>query len=107
MFGYNGKIYITKDGRVFEIRKRANSAANDWSELYSKFFGSGNPNSTSAANSAGASVSKSDVWTTYQEAADAGYSNIMTRTEWARRKSSSGYSTYADYLAGMYAKYMG
>lgn len=29
-------------------------------------------------------------WSSYSEAADAGFSNIMTRTEWGRRNSSSG-----------------
>ena len=31
-------------------------------------------------------------WSSYSEAADAGFSNIMTRTEWGRRNSSSGSS---------------
>lgn len=46
-------------------------------------------------------------WKSYEDAAAAGFSNIMTRTEWARRKSSTGRSTYQEYLDKMYAKYVG
>ena len=102
MFGYQGKIYIKKDGNIYEIRGRGGKITDDWSELYAKFFGDDDRTSASGATKAGASAS----WKSYEEAAADGYSNIMTRTEWARRKSSTGYSTYEDYLAGMYEKYM-
>lgn len=51
-------------------------------------------------------------WTSYQDAADAGYSNIATATEWVRRKNTPGsemskYETYQDYLNAMYDKYVG
>lgn len=48
-------------------------------------------------------------WTSYQDAADAGYSNIRTRSEFARGNNSDKqkYGTYQAYLDGMYEKYMG
>lgn len=46
-------------------------------------------------------------WKSYEDAAAAGFSNIMTRSEWARRKASTGCSTYQEYLDKMYAKYVG
>ncbi len=47
-----------------------------------------------------------NAWTNYEEAAKAGYSNIMTPLEWARRKGASG-GTYEEYLKEMYFKYHG
>ena len=47
------------------------------------------------------------AWSSYEDAAADGFSNIMTRTEWARRKSSTGCDTYQEYLDKMYAKYVG
>ena len=48
-------------------------------------------------------------WTSYQDAADAGYANIRTRTEFGRGNNSdkTNYGTYQAYLDGMYEKYMG
>lgn len=47
-------------------------------------------------------------WTSYQDAADAGYSNIRTRTEFARGgDDKTKYGTYQAYLDAMYQKYMG
>ena len=48
-------------------------------------------------------------WTSYQDAADAGYANIRTRTEFGRGNNSdkTKYGTYQAYLDGMYEKYMG
>ena len=42
MFGYRNKIYIKKDGKVYEIQKRQTNwggTNNDWNELYKSFFG--------------------------------------------------------------------
>lgn len=49
------------------------------------------------------------AWTSYQDAAAAGYANIYTQSEWARRKNSPGneaskYTSYQDYLAAKYAE---
>ena len=47
-------------------------------------------------------------WTSYQDAADAGYSNIRTRTEFARGgDDKTKYGTYQAYLDAMYQKYRG
>lgn len=47
-------------------------------------------------------------WTSYQDAADAGYSNIRTRHEFARGGDDKAkYGTYQAYLDAMYQKYMG
>ena len=47
-------------------------------------------------------------WTSYQDAADAGYANIRTRTEFARGGGDkTKYGTYQAYLDAMYQKYMG
>ena len=48
-------------------------------------------------------------WTSYQDAADAGYSNIRTRSEFARgdNPDKQKYKTYQAYLDAMYEKYMG
>lgn len=49
-------------------------------------------------------------WRSYQDAADAGFSNIATQTEWARRASSMKPKygdTYQDYLNAMYKQYVG
>lgn len=47
-------------------------------------------------------------WTSYQDAADAGYANIRTRTEFARGgDDKTKYGTYQAYLDAMYQKYMG
>lgn len=47
-------------------------------------------------------------WTSYQDAADAGYANIRTRTEFARGgDDKTKYGTYQVYLDAMYQKYMG
>ena len=62
--------------------------------------------------SGGTSDGQSKRWSSYQDAADAGYSNIATATEWVRRKNTPGsemskYATYQDYLDAMYDKYVG
>lgn len=64
------------------------------------------------SESGGASGGQSKRWSSYQDAADAGYSNIATATEWVRRKNTPGsemskYETYQDYLNAMYDKYVG
>ena len=49
------------------------------------------------------------AWNSYQDAADAGYSNIRTRSEFARGNNSdkATYGTYDAYLDAMYQKYVG
>ena len=48
------------------------------------------------------------VWKSYQDAADAGYSNIRTRNEFFRGNNpdKQKYGTYEAYLDGMYKKYV-
>lgn len=47
-------------------------------------------------------------WTSYQDAANAGYANIRTQSEFARGGSDKNkYGTYQAYLDAMYDKYMG
>ena len=48
-------------------------------------------------------------WDSYQDAADAGYSNIRTRSEFARGNNpdKQTYGTYDAYLDAMYQKYVG
>lgn len=49
---------------------------------------------------------QNSVWTTYQDAVDAGYSNIRTAHEFARGGSDKEkYGTYAKYLEAMYRYY--
>ena|GEM_PF-5214884 len=50
----------------------------------------------------------STVWKTYQDAANAGYANIRTKSEFARgnNKDKQKYGTYEAYLEGMYKKYI-
>ena len=48
------------------------------------------------------------VWKSYQDAANAGYSNIRTKSEFARGGSDKEkYGTYDKYLEAMYNKYVG
>ena len=65
-----------------------------------------NVNDGSGGTDAGATKTR---WTSYQDAADAGYSNIRTRSEFGRGNNSDKqkYGTYQAYLDGMYEKYMG
>ena len=58
------------------------------------------------SSSSSSSSPSSGKWKSYSDASKAGYSNIMTKSEWARRKASTGCSTYQEYLDKMYAKYM-
>ena len=51
-------------------------------------------------------MDKKKHWDNYNEAAEAGYSNIATQREWARA-GKMGYASYKDYLDAMYGKYMG
>lgn len=65
-----------------------------------------------AAALAGAATTPITVgggWDSYQDAADAGYSNIRTRTEFARGNNTDKqtYGTYDAYLDAMYQKYVG
>ena len=38
IFGYQGRLFVKKEGRVFEIRGRGNKVTNDWSKLTDLFF---------------------------------------------------------------------
>lgn len=38
IFGYQGRLFVKKEGRVFEIRGRGNTTTNDWSKLTDLFF---------------------------------------------------------------------
>lgn len=60
-------------------------------------------------NSGGGTGATKTRWTSYQDAADAGYSNIRTRSEFGRGNNpdKQKYGTYQAYLDGMYEKYMG
>ena len=60
---------------------------------------------TSSSNTS-SSTSKSNTgkWSNYKDAVAAGFSNIMTKDEFARSKSE--YNTYQDYLDAMYDKYV-
>lgn len=53
-------------------------------------------------------LSNSGVWKSYQDACDAGYSNIRTPHEFSRNNNSDKqkYGTYEAYLEGMYKKYV-
>jgi len=42
LFGSGDRIFIKKDGRVFEVRGRGNTTTNDWAELTDRFFNAGN-----------------------------------------------------------------
>lgn len=58
--------------------------------------------------STGGTGGSSGVWKTYQDAANAGFSNIRTAHEFARGGSDKEkYGTYAKYLEAMYNKYVG
>lgn len=46
-------------------------------------------------------------WTTYQDAADAGYSNILGASASEKSRASQQYGSYQNYLDAMYYKYMG
>lgn len=60
-----------------------------------------------ALNSNGAVESSgNNKWSSYQDAAASGYSNIMTQQEWKRRANSK-YENYQEYLDDMYSKYIG
>ena len=57
-------------------------------------------------------LNKVNAWKSYEDAAEAGYSNVMTRNEFLRRKAAGSedlkdYETYEDYLAAMQDKYLG
>ena len=78
--------------------------------MYNQYQGSPRPNSSPSGN--GGSNGGGGDWSSYQDAAADGYSNIMTESEFARAKSSGGgradgYDTYQDYLDAMYKKYQG
>lgn len=83
----------------------ANVSSSTSSSVSSSSSGATSGATASKNNSSASSNTKPAKWTSYKQAADAGYSNIMTQTEWARRKS--GCSTYQEYLDKMYAKYVG
>lgn len=53
-------------------------------------------------------ITNSGVWKSYQDAANAGYSNIRTPHEFARNDNADKqkYGTYEAYLEGMYKKYV-
>ena len=60
----------------------------------------------------GVTEESSDTWKSYEDAAAAGYANVMTRNEFLRRKAAGSesvkdYETYEDYLAAMKDKYLG
>lgn len=38
IFGYQGRLFVKKEGRVFEIRGRGNTTTDDWSKLTDLFF---------------------------------------------------------------------
>ena len=57
-------------------------------------------------------LNKLGAWKSYEDAAADGYSNVMTRNEFLRRKAAGSesvkdYETYEDYLAAMKDKYLG
>ena len=107
MFGYQEKLYIKQNGKIYNVTERDNSYGDHYDALYNIFFGSGDTTSVQSANNSGSAVkSGTGVWKSYSDASAAGYSNIMTQSEWARRKASTGCSTYQEYLDKMYAKYM-
>lgn len=68
-------------------------------------------NSSSSTNQGTATVSeeKHSPWKSYQDAANAGFSNIRTRNEFGRAGNSDKekYGTYQAYLDAMYRKYVG
>ena len=113
VFGYQEKLYIKQNGKIYNVTERDNSYGDHYDALYNIFFGSGDPTSVQSANNAGSSAKtsggssgSSGKWKSYSDASAAGYSNIMTQSEWARRKASTGCNTYQEYLDKMYAKYM-
>ena len=39
VFGYGGKIYLKRGGKIYLIQKRANSYEDHFNKLYAKFYG--------------------------------------------------------------------
>ena len=56
VFGYQEKLYIKQNGKVYKIEKRSNSYSDHYDALYNIFFGSGDPTSVQSANSAGSNA---------------------------------------------------
>lgn len=69
---------------------------------------SGGDSSGSTGDSSGGGSSGGGAWKSYSDAAAAGYSNIRTKSEFARGGSDKEkYGTYQAYLDAMYDKYVG
>lgn len=112
---YNGKLYVydnhvTKHG--FWGRRET---ANTWKEIYMDSAITGNGQTIKEAltkysntHEVASPEHSNNTWTSYKDAANAGFSNIMTEGEYARRGGSgTGTNSYAEYLAKMYKKYVG
>lgn len=70
---------------------------------------SSNSSSSTNQGTTTAPEEKHSPWKSYQDAADAGFSNIRTRSEFGRAGNSDKekYGTYQAYLDAMYRKYVG
>ena len=68
------------------------------------------PSGSTITTTTDVSDSEGTQWKTYQDAADAGYSNIATSREFARSSGNGSmkaiYGTYSNYLHAMQVKYM-
>lgn len=130
VFGYQEKLYIKQNGKVYIVKERANSYGDHYDALYNIFFGSGDTTSVQSANNAGtaAKTSNSASTVTGQQVtypsdseiakkASAGTltyndvakynAGIRTASEFARGNNSDKqkYGTYQAYLKAMYEKY--
>lgn len=108
---YNGKTYAYVNHVVeYGFLNMKTKNVTEWTEIHDNY---GNDDygaqieAHAKVNETPAPTHSNNQWSSYEDAAADGYSNIMTRTEWARRKSSTGCNTYQEYLDKMYAKYIG
>ena len=95
----------TMDAYIEALQEGADEASTIAQELATQI---GTALNTSSGNTAGGSGGGGGVWKSYQDAANAGFSNIRTKSEFARGGSDKEkYGTYDKYLEAMYNKYVG
>lgn len=92
VFGYQEKLYIKQNGKIYIVQERSNSYGSHYDALYNIFFGNGDPTSIQSANNAGSSA-KSQTQSAAQQIQSFIDSNGLRegdRNRWGQAFKSAG-----------------
>ncbi len=82
VFGYQEKLYIKQNGKVYKLKERSNTYGDHYDALYNIFFGSGDPTSVQSAKNAGNNAKTAAKYSSGTASADHSHKETAKERIW-------------------------